>query len=135
VNHAEEKLARLFEIAEDTALANGRELVYWHDLPITGGLRETMHELERLADRLPDAAAIEAYLRDAGILSGLDVEARDRLPRLFGALLVIDGRAIAMLTPRGLTTSERLSWLNRRDPEQPVSEEVERAERILNLAL
>lgn len=83
VAYAERKLRDLFGVGEDAALASGRDVVLWRDLPSTRGLR----------------AAIEAYLRDVGILSRLDEQVGAGLPRLFGTLLLLTGRVIALPAP------------------------------------
>jgi sporulation protein YlmC with PRC-barrel domain len=55
VGHAERKLRDFFELAEDTALRNGREVIYTNDLPLTRGLRKTLAEFgaSRATSRQP----------------------------------------------------------------------------------
>jgi hypothetical protein len=46
---AERKLVDLFDVAYETALANGRAKIFWHDLPLSKGLRAQLGEVEGLA--------------------------------------------------------------------------------------
>ena len=46
---AERKLVDLFDVAEETALANGRARILRHDLPLTKGLRSSLGRMEALA--------------------------------------------------------------------------------------
>lgn len=134
VASTERKLTDLFDVAENTALANGREMVYWHDLPLTKGFQATLRTYERRANE-PAPAAIEACLRDMGILSGFDEQVRARLPRLFGALLFVTGRVLVLLTPRGMSAGERLAWLTQPRDDSLKASELERAMQLLDLTL
>jgi uncharacterized protein YrrD len=134
VDHAERKLRDFFEIAEDTALANGREEIFTHDLPLTRGVRSALAEAGRHSGDL-SAAAIESYLSDMGILSHFDPEVRVELPRLFTSLLLVDARVVTVIRPTSVRASERLEELTRADSEQPTGAELRRAVQIVDLTL
>ena len=46
-SHTEQKLRDLMAVAEETALANGREVVFMHDLPLTKALHRGLVADER----------------------------------------------------------------------------------------
>jgi hypothetical protein len=135
VEHAERKLRDLIDLGKDTALANGRELIFWYDIPLTPGLRAFVTETEQLTKKI-SVDTVEDYLRLAGILSRFDDQLREKLPRLLGGLLILTGRITTILTPRGMSPSERTAWLSTdREPVWPFYGELERAMRIVDIAV
>jgi len=131
---AERKLLDLFDVAEETALANGRRKIFWHDLPITKGLRGFLGEIEALAAEV-EPRPVLLFLADAGAPGSLDEVVRDKLPRLMAALMLLSGRLIALLEPANMSTEERLDRLLRRDDNRPTQWELERAVRALDMTL
>jgi hypothetical protein len=132
--HAEQKLRDLIGVAEDTALANGREVVFMHDLPLTKALHRGLVADQRFAHDLP-ASGIEAYLSDMGIVGQVDPKLRARLPLLFVSLLLLEGRVIAAVELSNVPASERLEDLTRTDPHRPTDAELRRAARVIDLAV
>lgn len=104
---AERKLVDLFDVAEETALANGRARILRHDLPLTKGLRASLSRMETLARDL-ELEPLLVFLADAGVPGPLDELVRAEIPRLMAALLVLAGRVIAVLEPENASPVERL---------------------------
>jgi hypothetical protein len=131
---AERTLVGLFDVAEQTALANGRSIIMRHDLPLTKGLHARLGEAEALASEV-DLKPLLCFLADAGVAAPMDSRVHDDIPRLMAALLLLAGRVIAILEPSDMSTTERLDRLLRRDPTGPTCWELERAGRVLGLTL
>jgi hypothetical protein len=128
------KLIDLFDVAEETALANGRELIRWHDLPLTLGLRRTILETETLARQL-EVDPARAFAGEARVNRAIDEIVRAGLPRLTTALLVLSSRLMATLEPIDIPPEERCRLVTRSDPNRPTTWELERAERVLDQTL
>ena len=131
---AERKLVDMFDVAEATALANGRTRIFRHDLPLTKGLQRQLAEAETLAAEL-ELRPLLTFLAEAGIRGPLDELVRHEVPRLMATLLLLTARIIAILEPADMSTEERLERLLRHLPTQPTRWEFERAARILHLTL
>jgi len=128
------KVIDLFDVAEETSLANGRELIRWHDLPLTKGLRRTIQETAALS-RAIDVDPALVFAGEARVNRAVDEMVRADLPRLTMALLVLTSRIVATLEPVDLAPDERRTLVARRDPNRPTSWELERAARVLELTL
>jgi hypothetical protein len=131
---ARRKLVDLFEVAKETALANGREEIRRHDLPLTKGLRRTIDETAALS-RASDVDPALVFAGEARVNSGIDELVRAELPRLTIALLVLQSRIVATLEPVDMPLEERCRQVTRRDPYRPTGWEVERTGRVLDLIL
>ena len=131
---AERKLVDLFDVAEATAVANGRAHILRHDLPVTKGLQHEVAEAQTLAAEL-ELRPLLVFLADAGVPGPLDEMVRADVPKLMAALLLLGARVIAILTPSDMSTEERLERLIRHLPTQPTHWEFERATRVVNLTL
>jgi hypothetical protein len=133
---AERKLVGLFDVAEATAVANGRARILRHDLPLTKGLQHEVAEAATQAEEL-ELRPLLTFLADTGVPGALTLDelVREDIPRLMAALLLLTARIIAMLEPSDMSSEERLERLIRRLPTQPTRWELQRATRILNLTL
>jgi Domain of unknown function (DUF1931) len=131
---AERKLADLFDVAEETALANRREYILLHDLPLTKGLRALLLDVDERAREI-DVQPVLAFLAGAGVSSRIDDLVQAEVPRLTAALLLLAGRIIAILEPDNLSPQERMELVLRPAPGEPARWEVERAARVLDLTL
>ena len=131
---AERKLVDLFDVAEATAIANGRAQILRHDLPLTKGLHREIAQAETLATQV-ELRPLLVFLAEAGVRGPLDERVRHDIPKLMAALLLLAARMIAILEPSDMSTEERLDRLLRRLPTQPTRWELERAARILDLTL
>ena len=131
---AEHSLVGLFDVAQETALANGRAIILRHDLPLTKGLRARLGEAVAPASDLA-LQPLLTFPADARVLGPLDDRVRMEVPRLMAALLLPAGRVIAILEPSDMSTIERLERLLRHDPTGPTHWGLERACRVLNLTV
>lgn len=131
---AERKLVDLFDVAAETALANGRARIMRHDLPITKGLRALLVEADAAAPVL-ELRPLLVFLDDAGVSGPLDEPVKAEIPRLMAAMLLVAARVIALLEPANVSPQERLERLLRGAPNEPTRWELERAARVLNLTL
>jgi hypothetical protein len=131
---AERKLVDLFDVAEETAAANGRERILRHDLPLTKGLRALLGEVDTFAREI-ELRPLLALLADAGVPGPLDELVRAEIPRLMAALLLVTGRVIVLVNPESMSTQERLDRFLRRPSGQPTEWDIERAGRVVNLIL
>jgi hypothetical protein len=131
---ARRKLVDLFDVAEETALANGREVIRRHDLPLTKGMRRTILETATHARAIEIDPAF-FFSDEARVDHSIDELVRADLPRLTAALLVLASRVIAALEPTAQSPEERDRLESRRIPDQPAPWELERAERVLDLTI
>jgi uncharacterized protein YrrD len=133
---AEKKLTDLFEVAADTAAANGRGYILRHDLPLTKGMRRSlMDAAEATKDDELDPEIILVFLTHGGFRARVDEMVRADLPRLMAALLILDGHIISVLEPASMPPLERWELLTRTDSDRPTPWEIERATRVLDLTL
>src|SRR3981081_4183275 len=93
---AERKLVDLFDVAEESAGANGRARVLRHDLPLTKGLQIVLLEVADIAREF-QLQPLLVFLADAGIRTPFDDEARTEIPRLMAGLLILTARVVALL--------------------------------------
>ena len=128
------KLVDLFDVAEETALANGREQIRRHDLPLTKGLRRTIQETAALSWSVEVDPAL-FFSAAARVNPAIDEMVRADLPRLSIALLVLTSRITATLEPVDVPPEERCHLVTRRDPDRPTTWELERAARVLDLSI
>src|SRR5258705_3513585 len=131
---AERKLVDLFDVAAETALANGRARIMRHDLPITKGLRALLVEADASAPVL-EVRPLLVFLDDAGVSGPLDEPVKAENPRLMAAMLLVAARVIALLEPANVSPQERLERLLPGAPNEPTRWELERAAPVLNLTL
>jgi hypothetical protein len=121
---AEQKLVDLFDVAEETAVANGRARVLRHDLPLTKGVQLLLLEVDDLAREF-QLEPLLVFLADAGIRTPFDDDVRPEIPRLMAALLILTARVVALLeSPDGQAV-----------PARPSNRTLERAEAVLDLTL
>jgi uncharacterized protein DUF1931 len=82
------KLYDLFLMARATAKANGRDVIQPHDLPITKGLQESVHEFKKLDEEIE----LRPILNDLAARPPLEIEIAEeteaRLPHIAGGLSV-----------------------------------------------
>jgi hypothetical protein len=134
VEQVERKLHDLFEVAEEAAVANGREIVMRHDLPLTKGLRATMREHDAISREIRIAPALR-FLGESGLTPRYDEMVKAEVPALLGALVVLAGRIIAIIDPDNLSPAEQVELLRRENKLEPTRWEVKRAAEILDLTL
>ena len=131
---SQRKIVDLFDVAEETTLANGRELIRWHDLPLTKGLRRTIQETAAISKAIEVDPAL-VFAGEARVNRAVDELVRADLPRLTTALLVLTSRIVATLEPANLAPDERRTLVARRNPSRPTAWELGRAARVLDLTV
>jgi hypothetical protein len=97
---AERKLVDMFDVAEDTASANGRGRVLEHDLPLTKGLQLVLLEVVDIAREF-ELEPLLVFLADAGIRTHMDEGLQSEVPRLMAATLILIGRLTLVESPDG----------------------------------
>jgi hypothetical protein len=121
---AEQKIIDLFDVGEDTAIANGRARVMRQDLPLTKGLQLLLLEVADIAREF-ELEPLLVFLADAGIRTPFDESMRDEIPRLMAAMLILTGRVVALLGASD----------GRPNPVRLAGPLIERASAILDLTL
>jgi hypothetical protein len=115
------KLYDLVVVGEAKATANGRDIVQPHDLPITKGLQQCIHEFER---RVDPEIELKPILEQLATLPPLDLslsgETEARIPSVAGGLSVALAHAFTIID--GAIRN-------------PSSEDWERALRVFDLLL
>lgn len=121
---AERKLGDLFEVAASRAEAEGRDVIYWRDLPLTKGLLSTMERYERERERLQDPrldlGPLVEYVAGPARHMELGEDVREKLPSLAATVLLLVGYVVKLVDPGARKPSKR---------------DIERAARILDLTL
>jgi len=97
---AERKLVDLFDVAGETALANGRRKIFWHDLPITKGLQERIHEFRRLDEQLELQPILDQLARHPPLDLDYADDTSARFPEIIGGFSVALARSFKILEPR-----------------------------------
>jgi hypothetical protein len=114
------KVRNLLIRAEATAKANGRDVVFRIDAPLTKGLQERLHEFEALLPQAPIRPALEQILERPPLDLAYGDDLEEWLPDLAGALTVALARTFKIVDP---------------DVKNPRTEQWERAFEIFNLLL
>ncbi len=93
------KLADMLIVARAAAKQNGRDVIFFYDLPIGKGLQETIHEFKTLNEEL-ELSPILAELATVPYFDvDLSAEVEERLPELVGALVVVLARTMKTIDP------------------------------------
>jgi hypothetical protein len=114
------KIHDLLLIGQAKARANGRDIIEPHDLPVTKGLQETVHDFRGM----DEAAQLRPILQQMVALPTLDltysVETEEKLPEIAGGLSLALARTFKVLDTK---------------LENPQTKHWERAFRIFDLLL
>jgi hypothetical protein len=104
-----QKIYDLLLIGQANARANDHDTVQPHDLPITKGLQETIHQFRSMDEGL----AVEPILEELASLPPLDIPAddatQDRLPLIAGGLCVALARTFKIVDPK-LVNPQTKHW-------------------------
>ncbi len=114
-----DKLRDLLAVGRAAARENNRDVLMYHDLPITSGLQRSIDEFEKMdteIDLLPVLEQLATHPPDIT----LELETERRLPAVVGGLTVALGRAFKIIDPKVVN---------------PSSEHWERATQIFDLLL
>jgi hypothetical protein len=114
------KMNDLFLRGQATAKANGRDVIQPHDLPITKGLQESIHEFRRVDGDIGLEPALDQlpYLPPLDVAYSAEVEAQ--IPEVVGGMSVALARAFTVLDPN-VKNPQGVQW--------------ERAFKVFNLLL
>lgn len=95
-----QKIYDLLIIGQATASANGRDIIWPSDLPITKGLQESVHVFRGI-DETIDLLPILEYLTTRPPLElAISEDAEAELPPTVGGLSLAPARAFKVLSPR-----------------------------------
>lgn len=93
------KLRDLLIAAEGNARANGRDVILHRDLPLTGGLQQTVHEFRRLDQEVELEPILETLAAHPPLDLTLGDETEQRLPEICGGLSLALARAMTIIDP------------------------------------
>jgi hypothetical protein len=106
VNH---KIHDLLLIGQANARANDHDLIEVHDLPITKGLQETIHQFRKM----DEGRDLEPILEHLAIVPPLDIPAADEvdehLPLVAGGLALALARTFKIVDPK-LVNPQTKHW-------------------------
>jgi hypothetical protein len=116
----DEKVYDLLLIAQAKAKANGRDVIADHDVPVTKGLQECIHEFRKLDEEIELRPILDTLTARPPLDLAIGDEAERRLPGIVGGLSVALARTFKIMEP-GLKNPQTADW--------------ERALQIFNLLL
>ena len=94
-----QKIYDLLLRGQAAAKANGRDIIQPHDLPITKGLQERIHEFRRITEDIDLRPILERLAARPPLDMGVSDETDAELPRIVGGLSVGLARTFKMLEP------------------------------------
>jgi hypothetical protein len=95
----DEKLYDLLLIGAATAKANVRDVMEPHDLPITKGLQECVHDFREIEEEVEVEPLLEWLARYPPLDASPSDETESRLPEIAGGLSVALARAFKIIDP------------------------------------
>jgi hypothetical protein len=93
------KIYDLLLRGQAAATANGRDIIQPHDLPITKGVQECVHEFKRLNAEIELQSVLEYLASRPPLDLAYSDETEAELPRIFGGLSVGLARTFKILDP------------------------------------
>ncbi|MEV5704894.1 DUF1931 family protein [Actinoallomurus sp. NPDC052274] len=90
----------LLLIGQAHARANARDVIQPHDLPVTKGLQECVHEFRRLDEGIDVESLLERLAKRPPLDLAVAEETEGRLPELAGGLTVALARAFKLIDTR-----------------------------------
>ena len=94
-----DKLYDLLLRAQAAAKANGRDVIEPHDLPITNGLQERIHEFRSLDDEIELQPILDHLAARPPLDLAYGEEAEARLPAIAGGISVALARTFKVIDP------------------------------------
>ncbi len=94
-----QRLHDLLLLGEAAAKANGRDVIEVHDLPITKGLQEQIHEFRKLNEEIPLAGILEQLAKLPPLSLAYSEELEQKLPELAGAITMSLARVFKAVKP------------------------------------
>ncbi|MCU7730807.1 DUF1931 family protein [Actinoplanes sp. KI2] len=95
----ERKLYDLLLIGQNTAGANGRDIVEPWDLPVTKGLQESMHAFRKLDEEIELEPLLGRLATYPPLDRALSEETEARLPAVVGAISIALARTFRVIDP------------------------------------
>jgi hypothetical protein len=92
-------VADVLTVAQETASANGRDVILPIDLRLSRALRDRVREFERLDGADDLLAALERLVAVPPLDLALSEEAQAQLPRIAGGLSIALARAFSIVDP------------------------------------
>ncbi len=116
----DQKLYDLLVVAEGNARYNGRDIIWMCDVPLTKAMKESMQKFKELEEALELQPILDHLAKLPPLKYGLEEELEKKLPDLVGTLIFVMANITKEFSPKDRTIS---------------AEEMEKAERILNLMI
>ena len=104
-----QKIHDLLLRGEAAAKANGRDIIQPHDLPITKGLQECIHEFRRISQDIDLQPLLERLAARPPLDMGVSDETDAELPRIFGGVSVALARTFKIIEP-DLKNPQAMHW-------------------------
>lgn len=114
-----DKLRDLIAVGRAAARENNRDVLVYHDLPITAGLQKCIDDFEKMDTELQLQPVLDRLARHPPDVV-FEVEAERRLPAVVGGLTVALARSLKVIDPK---------------VRNPSSEHWERSTRLFDLLL
>ena len=115
-----QRLHDLLLLGEAAAKANGRDVIQVHDLPITRGLQEQIHEFRKLDEEIALSGILDHLAKLPPLALAYSEELEAKLPELAGAITMSLARVFKAVKP---------------DLKNPATEEWEQVEQIYRILL
>ncbi len=116
----DQKLYDLLVVAEGNARYNGRDIIWMCDVPLTKAMKESMQKFKELEEALELQPILDHLAKLPPLKYGLEEELEKKLPDLVGTLIYVMANITKEFSPKDRTIS---------------AEEMEKAERVLNLMI
>jgi hypothetical protein len=94
-----DKIYDLLLRAQAAAKANGRDVIEPHDLPITKGLQERIHEFRSIDEQIELQPILDHLTARPPLDLAYSVETEGRLPAIAGGISVALARAFKVIDP------------------------------------
>ncbi|WP_433605354.1 DUF1931 family protein [Dactylosporangium sp. CA-139114] len=105
----DQKVYDLLLIAQAKAKANGRDVIAPHDLPVTKGLQERIHEFRNLDEEIELRPILDALAPRPPLDLALGDETERRLPGIVGGLSVALAHTFKIIEP-DLKNPQTAQW-------------------------
>jgi hypothetical protein len=115
----DQKLHDMLLIGEANAKYNGRDVIWYSDLPLTKAFRESMQKFVQLEEELALQDVLD-HMKSLPPMFALEVELENKLTEIVGTLVYILAKITKELSPNDSVVS---------------ADEMKAAERILNLMI
>ncbi len=94
----------LLVVGRASARENGRDIVMYHDLPVTAGLQKSIDDFERMDNELELQPILDLLATHPPTIT-LEAETERRLPAVIGGLTVALARAFRVIDPNASNPS------------------------------